>query len=224
MKKLFLNFLLIFSLSALSQNVRNVDYIEVSGEAKMEIVPNEFFVKIILNEKDYKNKTFSAVEKEMISALKKAGVDVNKDLKIKDLSSEFKKMIFKKEAVLIKEFQLKISSAETLVKAFKALDGAGVSRLSLEKIDHSEREKLQLDLKASAMKNAREKAAVMASAVGQEIGRAIYISEGFVAPFRAEKSVAFLARNADSAEEIEPNLEFENIVLQSKVSVYFELK
>lgn len=65
-------------------------YIQVNGRAEKEIAPDEFYLQIIINERDSKGKiSVESQQRDMIAALKRAGVDVEKQLKMANLSSEF---------------------------------------------------------------------------------------------------------------------------------------
>ena len=73
------------------KNFIDQNFIEVTGKSEMEITPDLIYLKIFINEKDGKSKlSLPEREKTMISVLKEIGVDVTKDLTIKDMSSNFK--------------------------------------------------------------------------------------------------------------------------------------
>ena len=53
-------------------------YIQVYGRAEKEITPDEFYLQIIINERDSKGKiSVESQQRGMIAALKRAGVDVD---------------------------------------------------------------------------------------------------------------------------------------------------
>lgn len=73
MKKYFLLFLLFPSLSVLSQTKTFIDqpYIEVAGSADTLVTPDRIFVRIILSEKDTRDRlSVEELEIKMIGALK----------------------------------------------------------------------------------------------------------------------------------------------------------
>ena len=89
------------------KNFIDQNYIEVSGTAEMEIVPDQIYLKIVISEKDKGKKTVEQQEKAMIAILQKLGIDVRKDLLMKDMSSNFKSYFLKKTVVQTeKEYQL----------------------------------------------------------------------------------------------------------------------
>ena len=75
--------LLLFSaniVSAQEKNFIDTPYIEVTGKAEMEVVPDEIYVGITINEKDNKGKvSVDQQEQEMFKQLKEIGIDVEKE-------------------------------------------------------------------------------------------------------------------------------------------------
>lgn len=64
-------------------------YIQVNGRAEEEIAPDEFYLSIVIDERESKGRqTLEQQRRDMIAALKRAGVDVEKQLKVADMSSE----------------------------------------------------------------------------------------------------------------------------------------
>ena len=108
------------------------------------------------------------------------------------------------------------------------LEKAGISNISIDRVDHSQLEKLRREVKINAVKAAKEKADAFAEAVGQKAGRALYISEsggGYYPRLSAVANVSFKAASVmDAGEEMAPVLDFEKIPLKHSVLVRFELK
>ena len=89
-------------------------YIQVNGRAEKEIAPDEFYLQIIINERDSKGKiSVESQQRDMIAALKRAGVDVEKQLKMANLSSEFFK---KNTSVATAKYQLQLGSSAMVAK------------------------------------------------------------------------------------------------------------
>ncbi len=69
MRKLFTLLFLITCSALIAQtggkNFIDQNYIEVTGKAEMEILPDEVYLRILLNEKDFKGKDFAEIEKSM---------------------------------------------------------------------------------------------------------------------------------------------------------------
>jgi len=111
MKKLFLITLTFLTINSFAQTKNFIDqnYIEVTGKAELEIVPNEIYLKIILNEKDFKGKeSLDQMEKAMVDKLQQIGIDISANLAIKDMISNFSDYWIKPAEInSIKIYQLK---------------------------------------------------------------------------------------------------------------------
>ncbi|WP_044107236.1 SIMPL domain-containing protein [Anaerophaga thermohalophila] len=238
MRNLFLIILAAFSLTSFSQigqkNFIDQNYIEVSGKAEMEIIPNEIYLKIIIDEKDLKNKSsLDETEKLMIKKLKDIDIDVSKNLAIKDMVSNFRNYwIIGSTINAKKEYQLMVNNATTAGRVFQELEKIGISNISIEKIDHSDIQKFKNEVKINAIKAAKEKAGSLSDAIGQKIGKAIFIQE--FNPFMHDtfqgKSagmsnivVRAYGHSGKSAAQPEPEIEFEKIKLEYSILARFEL-
>ena len=115
-------------------------YIQVNGRAEKEITPDEFYLSVIINERDSKGKiSVESQQRDMIAALKRLGVNVEKQLKVANLSSEFFK---KNTSVATAKYQLQLGSAAEVSKVWQALDNLGISNVSILKVSHSKIEYL----------------------------------------------------------------------------------
>lgn len=238
MKKLIIGLLLSVSISVAAQtgekNFIDQHYIEVTGKSEMEIVPDLIYLNIILSDKDNKNKqSLDEIDKSMMNKLKEIGIDVSKDLFVKDFSSNFKNYwISKSDIILTKEYQLIVHDAKTLQKVYFEMQKLGISNINVYKLDHSKIEQFRKEVKVNAIKAAKEKAESLSSAINQSVGKAIYIQEldnvNIINPFASMVGGAANVRlrsasNDDSLNSF-PEVEFEKIYLQSAILVRFELK
>lgn len=229
MKKSFIVIsLLVFTLFAQAQtgekNFIDQPYIEVTGTAEKEIVPDMIYLKIIVNETDTKGKiSIDALEKKMKQRLSDLGIDVTKDLTVEDLSSRYIKYFLKeKDVANSREYVLLVHDASMAGKALKALSDENISNISILKIDHSQMAQERFDLRLEAVKVAKVKAEAMAEALGQKIGKAIYIAENQQNNYRVQSNSNMLFLS-NSLEEDEPELAFKSISITSGVSVKFIL-
>ncbi len=226
MKKLLIGILAMCTLSTFAEkNFIDQNYIEVTARAEKEIAPDEIYLRIVLDESNYKNQSLAELEKKLVAALEKSGVVVDKQLRIKDLSSDFTKKFLRKKATTVQEYSLLITETTTLMRVFHNLDAAGFSDFEIEKLDHSEIEDLRREVTIEAMKNATLKASDLAQAVGQTAGRALYIyeNEGNSYAPRYNKVMLMSAESATMDTSM-PALEFEAMKITSSVTVRFELK
>ena len=202
-------------------------YIQVNGRAEREIAPDEFYLQIVINERDSKSKvSVESQQRDMIAALKRLGVNVEKQLKVANLSSEFFK---KNTSVATAKYQLQLGSSAEVGKVWQALDGLGISNVSILKVSHSQLERYKSEVRVEAMRNAKQNAATLAEAIGQTIGKCFYVydSNNDVMPvFYNNMAVMRSAKAFEAAEaaaEEEP-LDFKTIKLQYSVQAKFVLE
>ena len=197
-------------------------YIQVNGRAEKEITPDEFYLSVIINERDSKGKiSVESQQRDMIAALKRLGVNVEKQLKVANLSSEFFK---KKTSVATAKYQLQLGSAAEVSKVWQALDNLGISNVSILKVSHSKIDQYKEQVRVEPMQNAKQNAQTL-----QKIGKCFYIydSNNNVMPvFYDNMAVMRSAKAAGLAEDAaadEP-LDFKTIKLQYNVQAKFVLE
>ncbi|MDR1517988.1 MAG: SIMPL domain-containing protein [Dysgonamonadaceae bacterium] len=213
------------------KNFIDQNYIEVTGKAELEIVPDLIYLKISLSDKENKDKLpLAAMEQKMTDKLAEIGVDLDKDFSLVDFSSNLQSYWLKANAVqLTKQYQLIVHDSKTLQKVFFEFQQMGISGVSIEKLDHTHIEQYRKDAKVMAVKAAKEKAKLLAEAVGQSIGAALYIQEADSQIPRLSSNVAL--RGVSSNAKIigygvaaEPSdIEFEKIKIESAILVRFQL-
>lgn len=197
----------------------------VNGRAEKEITPNEFYLSIVISERDSKGRiSVEQQQREMIAALRKLGVDVDRQLKMANLSSEHFKRTTSLSTV---KYQLKLSSPATVSDVYEALSALGISNVSLQRVTHSQMEQYKVEVRIEAIRNAKATAASLAEAIGQRIGKcfsivdynndfmpAVYDNAMFTRSMKAETS---------GAQEDEP-LDFKTIRLTYSVQAKFVLE
>jgi hypothetical protein len=234
MKNTLTAFLLTVAISTFSQtaekNFIDQNYIEVTGVAEMEITPDLIYVDIVLSENDNKNKlSLTETEAKMIIKLKEIGIDVTKDMSVRDFTSSFKYYwISKTDVMLTKEYQLVLRDAKLLQKVFTEMKNLGISNLSINRFDHTKIEQFRKEVKVNAIKAAKEKAVFLTLAVDQTIGKAIFVQElnyGSIMNQMAGRNanVLYAVKNA-IGEESEPDLSADKIKMTYSILVRFELK
>ena len=235
MRKLIILFFIVLAVTAFGQsgekNFIDVNYIEVTGKGEIQVVPDLIYIKIGLNEKDYKNKTeLDVKEQAMVNKLKEIGIDVEKDLFVNDMSSNFTNYFLSKgEILLSKEYQVIAHDTKTTSKIFVELEKLDISNISIDKLDNTEIEKYKKEVKIDAIKAAKEKASFLLQAIDQEIGRAIYVQEftrnfdsGFTGIANSIRIRGLASLNTSKAKEID--IDFEKIKLEYSILCRFEIK
>lgn len=202
-------------------------YIEVTGVAEKEVAPNEIYLSITINERDSKGKiSVDEQQREMLATLKKLGVKPDSQLKMVDLTSSY----FKRGNALAKaQYELKLGSAVEVAKVWRALDGLGISQVTVTKVSHTDLEKFKAETRTEAMRAARDNARALAEAIDQKAGKCFWIAD-YSSPVRTVYAAANLKSRAmveeasfDAVVE-EEGLEFQTINLQHRVQAKFVLE
>ena len=205
------------------------NFIQVTGKAEKMVVPDEIYVRIVINESEMKlKKNVEEMEQDMIRSLRSLGVDTEKDLKIDNMSSNFKDYFLKKgQARTSAAYQLKVNSAAMLGKVYQAMESVGISNLTITKLSHSKIKDFQKEVRIEAIRDAREVATELTGAIGQKIGRAVNIidyNNDFYIPAPQARSDMMYAKAAGGAENFyETELDFNEIKLSYSVTVKFAL-
>ena len=228
-KLVFLAAALAMTLTAAAQTQEAYpSYIQVNGRAEKEIVPDEFYLSIVIDERDSKGKiSVESQQREMIAALRRQGVDVEKQLKVANLSSEFFK---KNTSVATAKYQLKLGSAAEVANVRQALDKLGISDVSILRVSHSNIDALKEEVRVEAIRNAQQSARTLAQAIGQTVGKCFYIwdSNNDIMPAYYNNTMAvrsMKSMDAGSGESAgEEPLDFKTIKLQYSVQTKFVLE
>ena len=145
------------------------------------------------------------------------------------MDGEFRKYILRKDKVeTTKTYILKVTSADMLGKAFKALADININNLGLSKVTHSDLPQLRLQLRTEAMKNARRNAETLAQAVDQTIGKAFNITDyntfsgGEIIYDYSANSRVMMAAKVEESEQAD-ELSFRNLKLTYSVTARFVL-
>ncbi len=229
MKKwLFMAAVVLLTLPAAAQTQEAFpSYIQTNGHAEMEITPDEFYLAVVIDERDSKGKlSVDEQQRDMIAALKKIGIDTDKQLKIDDLSSSFFK---KNTALATASYQLKLGSAADVSKAWQALNDLGISNVSISRVSHTQLDRYKNQVRAEAMKNAQQNAKILAEAIGQRIGNCFYVydSNSNVMPVFYKTNVTRALDGVVAGMETSlasPSLDFKTIQLQYDVQAKFVLE
>lgn len=232
MKKYILTVLLIsVFITGQTQTKNFIDqpYIEVNGNADTLITPNEIFIKIVISEKDTKDKvSVEESELKMVNALKALGIDTEKDLTTNDMSSNFRSYLLKgKDVLKTKQYILKVKDALTASKVFIQLEELGISNTSIDRVDHSDLDNIRNLMRVKAVSDAKARAVALTKPLNQSVGAAIHITDLDVNNLLQGRlygvSIRGAATFSKSVEEL-PKIEFEKIKVAANTSVTFILR
>ncbi len=233
MKRLLIliGLILVFnSANGQTKNFIDQPFIETTSKVDTLVTPDRIYLSVLISESDTKGKqTVEELERKMADKLKEIGIDLNRQLTLSDLSSNFKKYFLRKQSALkAKSFELLVYDAKTAGQAIYELEGIGISNVDLERTEFSKIEELKLELKSKAIEKAKKQADAMVIPLNQITGKAIFISDiktdmvnvlqGRVAGIRIRGSSSM------KQEYIAIPIEFEKIKVESEVNVKFIIK
>ncbi len=228
-KSILLAATLLLSVFAFGQQVEK-PYIEVTGTAKMEVIPNQIYLRIVLQERNESRGkvTIDRLESDMKGALKRAGIDT-KDLSLLDAAGDLTQITRRKQDVLTtKSYQLMVTSASELSKVVEELGKVEVKDVAITRVSHSDMENLRKEIRIKAIKAAKEKADYLLDALGEKAGMPLIITENSWMEnneprllYRMDKeSNTIVSRGEDEGDE---DLSFTKIRLQASFTARFEI-
>ncbi len=210
---------------AQTKNFLDVPYLETSAKVEAVVEPDRIYLNISIREVDSKGKvSLEKKENQMVAELKKLDINIDEQLTILDLGSNFKKYFLKQKDVLkSRSYRLLVYDGLTASKVLLALERVGIANVSLGKTEYSKKEQLLLDLKGLAVAKAKEKALAMIKPLGQNLGPAIHIVENSAPSWQARSIGANSLVEYDAASSLPADIGFEKIKFESSVNVKFKL-
>jgi len=233
MKKLTLTIaLLCFGLLSFGQTKNCIDqpYLETTAKDDTLVNPDLIYLDILISENDERNRVSTEeLEAKMINRLKSLGIDIEEQLTLSDLASNYKKYVLRKKGILKdKAYRLEVYDSETAGKVLVELEEVGISNVSLYKTDYSQLEDLKLLLKTKATAKAKKQAEHLLAPLNQKITRALHISDTYYERFNAAAEldeVVIVGYAGKEKEEYKPpSIEFKPIKVESQVSVKFGIE
>ena len=227
---LFIALLPLLAMSQENTTGKETPYIEVVGTGEMEIVPDQIYISFTLKERFEGKKKIELEdqEKEMKKRLMKLDIDL-KDLHLADANSDFITIKRKtKDVIASKDYLLKVSTTGTLRKVFELLDEIDAFNANIQRVDHSEIKRFKKEVKMLAVQEAKEKAGYLLSAIGETVGKPLFIQEresyDEFQPMRKSAAMPMMVMDAVAQEEALPELSFQKIKLKYSVFARFAIK
>lgn len=240
MSKIFTGMLAIFSLltaRAFSQETVKQKTINVSGTARMEVVPDEIYVQVELREYDKKGGGKVGIDAIKNDFLKAAlGIGINEsDISVQGyqgwdgnfwLYRKNKKKNPDLKASIT--YQVKLATTKKMDELVQKLDDEATQNFFISRVSHSKLQEFKKELKIQAVKAAKDKANYLAEAINEKAGEAITINEpneigSFPQPVYANRMMKAEAGFAADNQQL-PDIDFKKIKLQFEVNVTFALK
>lgn len=168
---------------AFSQTKNFIDqpYLETIAIVDTLINPDIIYLNILINEKDERNKiSVEELEEKMADKLIELRIDLQKQLTLSDLSSNFTKYFLKQKDIMkSKAYKLKVFDAQTAGKVILGLEDVGISNVYLDKTEYSKMEELKLQLKSKAVLKAKSQAEYLVLPLNQKVTKALFITDKY---------------------------------------------
>lgn len=215
-----------------AQEKEPTPHIEVTGTARLEIMPDEIYVAITIREREEGKQTITVEQQE--ASLKKGLQDIGlslENLVLSDSESDYVKIRFRrKEVITTKSYTLKLGTAEEVNKVFTKLDELEILDAYISRTERSDIVELRKQLRIDAIKAAKEKADYLLNAIGEETGNAIEVRENdpnyYFNSFANNIQRSYVAEEEGGSVVTGglPEIGFEKIRLQASIYVKFSIK
>ncbi|WP_299016230.1 SIMPL domain-containing protein [uncultured Polaribacter sp.] len=177
--KALLLFLFISIFSFAQSNSIVKPFIEVVGTSEKEIIPDEIYLDIFLNERMEKGQKVNLeyLENQLKQELKNLGIPEN-NLFIADVNAVIAKTgWFTKEQLSKAKYSLKVNSAVKLKMFFDCLDDLKITKVNIAKATHSKITELREENRINAIKAAKNKAIYLLNAIDEKVGKSLIVNE-----------------------------------------------
>lgn len=212
-----------------TQKTEEQPYIEVTGTAEKEVIPDEIYIGIIIRER-YVNKVKIAIEEQeekLKNAVKSLGIDLT-NLYLSDANADYVKIRWQTKDVLTKkEYELKVTNAYTVGQVFQELEKLDITDAYIARVNHSKMDSLRKEVKIQAIKAAKNKADYLLAAIGEQTGKPIIIKENDFIPDQTVSNIRVSGNRISKAmylfdEDNDNNdIQFQKIKLQAQIYVKF---
>lgn len=229
MKKLLLAAMLfaVVQLHAQLINEKDTPFIEVTGTAEKEVVPDIIYISITLYDKDVDKKIYSisAQEEKLKQGLQSSGIDL-KNLSLSGASTDIVKYKRKNRSVVDerKQYLLKVSTAAEVNKVFTMLHTINVDEAVVSGTDHSQITELRKEVRINAIKAAKEKAIYLLEAIGEQPGKPLVITEENDSSYRPNQIYMSNTVKRYEADVPTEDTDFEKINIKFSYYVKYSIK
>ncbi|MEP6684980.1 MAG: SIMPL domain-containing protein [Parafilimonas sp.] len=212
--------------------------INVNGHSEIEITPDEIYVDVDLREYNKKNGDkvdIETIRNQFLAAAKSMNI-ADTDVVIQGYSGwdgnywyyqkNKKKNPDMKAGIT---YEVKVKSVDDMDKLVDKLDDQATQNFYISRTSHSNMDSIKRQLKMQAVKNAKEEAVYLASALNDNVGNALTIndpneSSNYPQPRAMYKLQSKVAGAAMDNEAAPMNIDFKKIKIEMNVNVIFELK
>jgi uncharacterized protein len=235
MKKIITTAILAFFISGLFAQAPNPypKTISVNGSADMEITPDEIYVLVTLKEYEKKGTGKIGLDKiktDFLNSCTSVGLP---DSVITIASYEgnlLKKKRSKEELYASISYQVKFNNSKKMDELVNRLDDEATQSFDVVRVSHSKIQEYRKQMRIQAIKAAKEKAAYLTEAVGENLGTAVTITENsqpFIQPqyFNISQTPHYAFKSKlNSDESSDSGIDFKKIKVFMEVNVVFAIK
>jgi hypothetical protein len=227
MKKVILILALVFMANSYAQESKQVPMINVSGEGKIKVAPDQVLISISIETKGTKAEEVKREnDKKMdgiLKFIKKSNI-APEDFQTQRISLnpnyDYEKKKYSYIATQSVQILLKdLSKYDTLMEG---LVNEGINRIDNVEFKSSKMNQLQSDARKLAMKDAKNKAEDYVSVLSQKVGKAILISDNSQIVIPQPRMYAMKSSSSDEAISRQ-TLAIGEIEITANVSVSFAL-
>lgn len=210
-------------------------YIEVTGTAEQEIVPDEIYINITIKER-YTNRekiTIESQEEKLKASLKEIGINLS-NLYLSDANADFVRVkLLAKDVLTKKDYTLKVSTAATVGLVFQQLEKLEINDAYVAKVNHTKMDSLRKEVKIMAIKAAKNKADYLLAAIGEQTGKALVVEDrenrnnatnSYVNTRGARASATAYYIDGVRVSNKEEELQFKMIKIEAQIYVKFAIK
>ena len=241
MKKINFVLVIILLTSVLSQAQQTISIpspikkIEVTGLAELEVVPDEIYVGITLQEFYNKNKekiVIDQISKNFIAICDKAGITKDR-IEVQNMSgfdntSWWYRKRKKEQPDLLQSttYIIKFSNPAEMDKLVNMLDDNATQNVFINKTSSSKEAEHKKQLKVQALQNAKLKAQYLLEGIGEKPGQVLFVKEIEVNDFpmykgNYERSVMMTMDAGTSSNE---GINFKKIKYRVDVEAHFAIQ
>ena len=225
---IFLVFLFSFISFAQETDYSKIPQLQTKATFTTEVNPDKITLSIVLSEENTRGRvSLEELESRMKQVLISNNVDIQKQLTLTDLSSNFRDYFLKKTDVQkSKNYQLEIYDAVDAGKILTDLESKEISNVQLLKTEYSKLEELKLELKGKAILKAKKQAEEMVKNLNQKLGPALFISdmETNITNLLQGRVRGINAITNDQLQNVQLSIDFNTIRVDATVTVYFRLE
>ncbi len=216
--------IILFSMTMNAQQLPKPS-VDVSGEGMIKVIPDEATISVQVEHsgadaRSVQNQTDASIG-EVLKFLNKKGID-KKDIRTQhiQLNKNYDYQTKTYSYVANQSLEIHLRDLNTYTSIMNGLLDTGINRISGISFDASNRADLEREARIKAIQNAKEKAQLYATTLGQSIGKALHISE-----FQSQVTPGPMLRSAMAMDEVVggPTMAPGEMEIRVRINVSFEL-